>query len=120
SVEDIPVDLDGAIRDFYHHMSEVRVDRIVRIKTTKRQLEAHQMIASKARASMADSIRSLRSENLKVRALLCIEKDCVDSLRLHMSHSKEEFRQIRHDRDDFRRKLRRLESFAKRRLRFRP
>nr|GFD42447.1 hypothetical protein [Tanacetum cinerariifolium] len=49
SVEDIPVDLDGAIRDFYHHMSE-----------------------------------------------------------------------IRHDRDDFRRKLRRLESFVNRRLRFRP
>nr|GEX46159.1 retrovirus-related Pol polyprotein from transposon TNT 1-94 [Tanacetum cinerariifolium] len=40
-------------------------------------------------------------------ALLCIERDCVDSLRLHMSHSKEEFRQLRHDRDDFRRKLRR-------------
>nr|GEY70015.1 reverse transcriptase [Tanacetum cinerariifolium] len=107
SVEDIPVNLDGAIRDFYHHMSEVRVDRIIGIKTTQRQLEADQMIASGARASMADSIRSLRSENLKVRALLCIERDCLDSLRLHMSHSKEEFRQIRHDRDDFSRKLRR-------------
>nr|GEZ91993.1 hypothetical protein [Tanacetum cinerariifolium] len=71
SVEDIPVDLDGAIRDFYHHMSE--------------------MIASGARASMADSIRSLRSENLKDRALLCIERDCLDSIRLHMTHSKEEF-----------------------------
>nr|GEY62546.1 hypothetical protein [Tanacetum cinerariifolium] len=34
SVEDILVDLDGAIRDFYHHMSEVRMDRIVRIETT--------------------------------------------------------------------------------------
>nr|GFA52396.1 hypothetical protein [Tanacetum cinerariifolium] len=82
SVEDIPVDLDGAIRDFYHHMFEVRVDRIVGIKTTKRQLEADQMIASGARASMADSIRSLRSENLKVRALLCIKRDCVDSLQM--------------------------------------
>nr|GEX70060.1 putative reverse transcriptase domain-containing protein [Tanacetum cinerariifolium] len=54
SVEDIPNDLDGAIRDFYHHMSE------------------------------------------------------------------EEFRQILDDRDDLRRKLRMLKSFAERRLGFRP
>nr|GEY52744.1 hypothetical protein [Tanacetum cinerariifolium] len=38
SVKDIPVDLDGAIRDFYHHMSEVRMDRIVGIETTKRTM----------------------------------------------------------------------------------
>nr|GEX12864.1 putative reverse transcriptase domain-containing protein [Tanacetum cinerariifolium] len=37
SVEDIPNDLDGAIRDFYHHMSEVRVDMIVGNETTQRQ-----------------------------------------------------------------------------------
>nr|GEW43571.1 reverse transcriptase domain-containing protein [Tanacetum cinerariifolium] len=81
SVEDMPVDLDDAIRDFYHHMSE--------------------------RAGMAESIMSLRLENLKVRALLCIERDHVDSLRLYMSCSQEKFRQIRDDHDDFRRKLRR-------------
>nr|GEU54255.1 hypothetical protein [Tanacetum cinerariifolium] len=67
SVEDIPVDLDGAIRDFYHHMSEVHMDRIVRIKTTQRQLEANQMIASGERAGMAESIRSLGLKNLKIR-----------------------------------------------------
>nr|GEV95681.1 hypothetical protein [Tanacetum cinerariifolium] len=120
SVEDILVDLDGAIRDFYHHMSEVRVYRIIRIETTQRQLEADQMIASGARAGMAKSIRSLRSKNLKVCALLCIKRDRVDSLHLHMSCSKEEFQQIRDDRDDLRRKLKRLESFAERHLGFRP
>ncbi|GKG50148.1 hypothetical protein Tco_0521248, partial [Tanacetum coccineum] len=31
SVKDMPVDLDDDVRDFYHHMFEVRVDRIVRI-----------------------------------------------------------------------------------------
>nr|GEV31288.1 putative reverse transcriptase domain-containing protein [Tanacetum cinerariifolium] len=81
SVEDMPVDLDDAIHDIYHHMSE--------------------------RAGMVESIRSLRSKNLKVHAILCIERDHVDSHRLHMSRSQEEFRQIRNDRDDFRRKLRR-------------
>nr|GEW34328.1 reverse transcriptase [Tanacetum cinerariifolium] len=83
-VEDIPVDLDGAISDFYHHMSEVRMDRIFGIETTQRKLEADQMIASGERPGMAESIRSLRSENLK-----------------------DEFRQIHDDRDHLRRKLRR-------------
>nr|GEX11213.1 hypothetical protein [Tanacetum cinerariifolium] len=92
SVEDMPVDLDGAICDFYHHMSEVRVDRIVGIDTTQRQLETDQMIASGARAGMAESVRSLRLKKLK----------------------------IRNDRDNLRRKLRRLESFADRHLGFRP
>nr|GEU81662.1 retrovirus-related Pol polyprotein from transposon 17.6 [Tanacetum cinerariifolium] len=91
SVEDISIDLDGAIHEFYHHMSKVRMDRIVGIEATRRQLEADQMIASGARAGMAESIRSLRSKNLKV---------CDD-------------------RDDLRRKLMRLESFAERRLGFR-
>ncbi|GKC35365.1 hypothetical protein Tco_1047749, partial [Tanacetum coccineum] len=32
SVEDMPVDLNDAMHDFYHHMSEVRIDRIVGIE----------------------------------------------------------------------------------------
>ncbi|GKF92617.1 hypothetical protein Tco_0279336 [Tanacetum coccineum] len=45
SVKDMPVDLDDAVRDFYHHMSEVRIDRIVGNKTVQRWLEADQLIA---------------------------------------------------------------------------
>nr|GEV57562.1 putative reverse transcriptase domain-containing protein [Tanacetum cinerariifolium] len=68
--------------------------RIVGIETTQRQLEGDQMIASGARAGIAESIRILRLENLKAHALLCIERDRVDSLCLHMSRSHEEFQQI--------------------------
>ncbi|GJV43634.1 hypothetical protein Tco_1428170 [Tanacetum coccineum] len=119
SVEDTPVDLSDAVRDFYHHMSEVRVDRIVGIETAQRRLEADQLIASGDRARMAEMIYSLRLENLKVRAMLDIERDRVSSLRLHMSLSQEEFRQIRRDRDDARGRLRRLESYLGRRFGFR-
>ncbi|GKD75150.1 putative reverse transcriptase domain-containing protein, partial [Tanacetum coccineum] len=59
---------------------------------------------------------SLRLENLKVRAMLDIERDCVNSLRLHMSLSQEEFHQVHRDCDDTRGRLRRLESYVKRRL----
>ncbi|GJW32144.1 hypothetical protein Tco_0052176 [Tanacetum coccineum] len=103
SVEDTPVDLGNVVRDFYHHMSE-----------------ADQLIASGDRARMAEMIYSLRLENLKVRAMLDIERDRVSSLRLHMSLSQEEFRQIRRDRDDARGRLRRLESYLGRRFGFRP
>ncbi|GJZ44317.1 hypothetical protein Tco_0591572 [Tanacetum coccineum] len=120
SVEDTPVDLSDAVRDFYHHMSEVRVDRIVGIETAQRRLEADQLIASGDRARMAEAIYSLRLENLKIRAMLDIERDRVSSLRLHMSLSQEEFRQIRRDRDDARGRLRRLESYLGRRFGFRP
>ncbi|GKA76856.1 putative reverse transcriptase domain-containing protein [Tanacetum coccineum] len=70
-------------------------------------LEAGQLVASRERAGLADRVRSLGRENLRVRALLCIERDHVDSLRRHMALSLEEFRQIRRYRDDTRRRLRR-------------
>ncbi|GJS66244.1 hypothetical protein Tco_0680808 [Tanacetum coccineum] len=107
SFEDIPIDLNDVVRDFYHHMSEVRIDRIVRIETVQRQLEVDQLIARGHRVSMIERIDSLRLENLKVRAMLDIERDRVNSLRLHMSLSQEEFRQVRRDRDDTRGRLRR-------------
>ncbi|GJS97078.1 hypothetical protein Tco_0804046 [Tanacetum coccineum] len=87
---DVP-DLEGTLYDIVHYMSEVPLDRITEFETAQR-LEAGR-------------------ENLRVRALLCIERDRVDSLRHHMALSQEEFRQIRRDRDDARRRLRRLESF---------
>nr|GFC41742.1 hypothetical protein [Tanacetum cinerariifolium] len=37
------------------------------------------------------SIRSLRLKNRKVCVLLCIKRDRMDSLCLHMSRSQEEF-----------------------------
>ncbi|GJT58430.1 putative reverse transcriptase domain-containing protein [Tanacetum coccineum] len=93
SFEDMPIDLDDVVRDFYHHMSEVRIDRIVGIETAQRRLEADQLIARGQRVSMIERIDSLRLENLKVRAMLDIERDRVNSLRLHMSLSQEELRQ---------------------------
>ncbi|GKD69902.1 hypothetical protein Tco_1323992 [Tanacetum coccineum] len=107
SFENMPIDLDDAMRDFYHHMSEVRIDRIVGIETAQRRLEVDQLIARGQRVSTIERIDSLRLENLKVRAMLDIERDRVNSLRLHMSLSQEEFRQVRRDRDDTRGRLRR-------------
>nr|GEU31747.1 hypothetical protein [Tanacetum cinerariifolium] len=71
------------------------VERLAQVE--ERQLEAGQLIASAERASLSDRTRSLERENLKVRALLSIKRDRVDSLRRHVSLSQEEFRQVRRD-----------------------
>ncbi|GKC40931.1 hypothetical protein Tco_1053315, partial [Tanacetum coccineum] len=107
---DVP-DLEGTLYDIVHYMLEVPLDRITEFETAQRQLEAGKLMASGERAGLTDRIRRLGLENLKVRALLCIERDRVDSLRRHMALSQEEFCRIRRDHDDARRRLRRLESF---------
>ncbi|GKF03319.1 hypothetical protein Tco_0030242, partial [Tanacetum coccineum] len=107
SFKDMPIDLDDAMRDFYHHMSKVRIDRIIGIETAQRWLEADQLIARGQRVSIIERIDSLRLENLKVRAMLDIKRDRVNSLRLHMSLLQEEFHQVRRDHDDTRGRLRR-------------
>ncbi|GJW66436.1 putative reverse transcriptase domain-containing protein [Tanacetum coccineum] len=109
-------DLEDTIHAIVHYLPEVRIDRITKIETAQRQLQADQLIASGERASLVERARSLEWENLKVRALLSIERDRVDSLRWHMELSHELFCQVRRDRDDTRRRLRKLEPFVKRRL----
>ncbi|GKB03866.1 putative reverse transcriptase domain-containing protein, partial [Tanacetum coccineum] len=75
-------ELEDTIYDIVHYMSKVRIDMITEIETTQRQLETSQLVASGERASLVERIGSLRIEYLKVRR----------------------------DRDDTRRRLRRLES----------
>ncbi|GJY71380.1 hypothetical protein Tco_0475083, partial [Tanacetum coccineum] len=59
---------------------------------------------------LKDTIYDIVHYMSKVRAMLSIERDRIDSLRWHMALSQEEFHQVRRDRDDTRRRLRRLES----------
>ncbi|GJU60690.1 retrovirus-related pol polyprotein from transposon TNT 1-94 [Tanacetum coccineum] len=113
-------DLEDTIYDIVHYMSEVRIDRITKIETTQRQLEASQLVASGERASLVERIGSLWMEYLKVRAMLSIERDRIDCLHWHMALSQEEFFQFHRDHDDTRRRLRRLESYVERHLGFRP
>ncbi|GKB21716.1 hypothetical protein Tco_0855639 [Tanacetum coccineum] len=82
-------DLKDTIYDIIHYMSE--------------------MVASRERASLVKRIGSLILEYLKVRAMLSIERDRINSIRWHMALLQEEFLQVRRDRDDTQRRLRRLE-----------
>ncbi|GJT15105.1 putative reverse transcriptase domain-containing protein [Tanacetum coccineum] len=90
-------DLEDTIYDIVHYMSEVCIDRITEIKTTQRQLEASQLVASGERASLVRRIGWLRPEYLKVRAMLSIERDRIDSLRWHTALSLRSFVSVRRD-----------------------
>ncbi|GJZ15469.1 hypothetical protein Tco_0551146 [Tanacetum coccineum] len=82
-------DLEDTIYDIVHYMSE--------------------LVASGERASLVERIGSLRLEYLKVRAMLSIKREVV-VFGWIMALSQEEFRQVRRDCNDTRRRLRRLES----------
>ncbi|GKF12851.1 hypothetical protein Tco_0050777, partial [Tanacetum coccineum] len=58
-------DIEDTIYDIVHYMSKVHINRIAEIKTTQRQLETSQMVASEERASLVERIRSLRLDYLK-------------------------------------------------------
>ncbi|GJX29004.1 hypothetical protein Tco_0237083 [Tanacetum coccineum] len=87
------LDLEDTIYDIVHYMLEVHIDRIAEIETTQRQLKTSQLVASGERASLVERIGTL---------------------------SQEELHQVRKDRDDTRRRLRRLESYVDRHLDFHP
>ncbi|GKF07850.1 hypothetical protein Tco_0042074, partial [Tanacetum coccineum] len=78
--------------------------------------QGHRMLAaSQQSAVMSDRIRVLERDNMRLRAMLCIERERIDSLRHHMAYTQEELRQMRrfcyYDRMEFRR----LETYARRR-----
>ncbi|GJW48282.1 hypothetical protein Tco_0079928 [Tanacetum coccineum] len=68
-------DLEDTFYGIVHYMLKVPLDRITKFETAQRQLEAGHLMASRKRASLTDRIRRLGLENLKVQALLCIERD---------------------------------------------
>ncbi|GJV09666.1 hypothetical protein Tco_1351207 [Tanacetum coccineum] len=84
-------DLEDTIYDIVHYMSEVRIDRITKIDTTQSQWRLSVWLLVKAEL-LVERIGSLRLEYLKVRAMLSIERDRIDSIRWHMALSQEEFR----------------------------
>ncbi|GJS04424.1 putative reverse transcriptase domain-containing protein, partial [Tanacetum coccineum] len=77
---------------------------------TDLRISIYDIVTNVERASLVERIGSLRLKYLKVRAMLSIEKDRVDSIRWHMALSHEEVCLGCRVHDDTRREIRRLES----------
>ncbi|GKB76878.1 hypothetical protein Tco_0943773 [Tanacetum coccineum] len=93
--------LRDIVKRFHEHAEEIPVHQIQQDNARLRDT------LGRERVELSDRILSLRLEYLKIRAMLSIKRDQIDSIRWHMALSQEEFRQVRRDRDDARRRLRR-------------
>ncbi|GKF28997.1 hypothetical protein Tco_0095339 [Tanacetum coccineum] len=82
--------------------------------------ELHDHLEEISSAVMLDRIEVLERDNMRLRAMLGIERELIDSLRCHMAYTQEELRQMHrfHYYDCM--EFRRLETYARRRLGYHP
>ncbi|GJT50276.1 hypothetical protein Tco_0976433 [Tanacetum coccineum] len=99
---------------------KIRVDRVSDIKIAHRDQGHRTLVANKQGAGMLDRIRVLQRDNMRLRGMLYVERERINSLRHHMSYTQEELRQIRMSRYYDRANFKMLETFAMRRLGYRP
>ncbi|GJT17040.1 hypothetical protein Tco_0875746 [Tanacetum coccineum] len=112
--------VEEGLQDIYEHVIEIPLQRIEDIKTGQRELESRSLIAGGERASLLDQVASLERSNARLRGTMMMERARADRFRRRVSFIESELRQIRRFRYYDRMRFRRLETFAARRLGFRP
>nr|GEY41738.1 putative reverse transcriptase domain-containing protein [Tanacetum cinerariifolium] len=86
--------LDRLIQELYDHLVEILVQRIADIKSVQADQGYRMFVANEQSADMLDRIRVFERDNMKLRGMLCVERERTDSLRRHMAYTHEELRQI--------------------------
>ncbi|GJR58663.1 hypothetical protein Tco_1500825 [Tanacetum coccineum] len=112
--------VEEVVQDIYGHVMKIPLQRIEDIKTGQRELEARSLIAGGERASLLEQVASLERSNARLRGTMMMERARADRFWRHMSFMESELRHIRRFRYYDRMRSRRLETFAARRLGFRP
>ncbi|GJR03595.1 putative reverse transcriptase domain-containing protein [Tanacetum coccineum] len=120
SLEVMQLGLDAAMQQLYDHMKEIPVDRIACIETGLRQLKVDSVIANAERAGLSSSVTVLERSNTRLRETLRMESVRADRIRRHLVFVEDELRLICRSRYYERMKFRRFETFAVRRMGFRP
>ncbi|GKB64695.1 hypothetical protein Tco_0920881 [Tanacetum coccineum] len=112
--------VEEGLQDIYEHVMEIPLQRIEDIKMGQREFEARSLFSGRERASLLDQVVSLERSNTRLRGTLRMERARADRFRQCMSFIESELRQIRRFRYYDRMRFRILETFAVRRLGFRP
>ncbi|GJS13878.1 hypothetical protein Tco_0408350 [Tanacetum coccineum] len=112
--------VEEVVQDIYRHIIEIPLQRVEDIESRQRELEARSLIAGGERAGLLDRVTALERSNMRLQGTLRMESARVDRFRRRMSFMAGELRQICRFRYYDRMKFRRLETFAARRLGFRP
>ncbi|GKB85782.1 hypothetical protein Tco_0958054 [Tanacetum coccineum] len=74
------------------------------------------LAASQQSAVMLDRIGVLKRDNMRLKAMLCIKRERINSLRRHMAYTQKELRQMRRFCYYNRMEFRMLETYVRRRL----
>nr|GEV60193.1 protein strictosidine synthase-like 3 [Tanacetum cinerariifolium] len=90
SREVIQSGLDGLMQELHDHLVEIPARRIRDIESVQRDQGNRMLVASQQSAVMIDRIWVLERDNMTLRAMLCIERERIDSLRRHMVYKQEE------------------------------
>ncbi|GJT29379.1 hypothetical protein Tco_0909654 [Tanacetum coccineum] len=98
----------------------IPLERVEEIETGQRELEARGLIASGERASLLEHVASLERSNARLRGTLMMESARADRFQRRMGFMERELRQIHGFCYYDRMRFRRVETFAARRLGFRP
>ncbi|GJT23192.1 retrovirus-related pol polyprotein from transposon TNT 1-94 [Tanacetum coccineum] len=120
SLEVMQLGLDAAMQQLYDHMKEIPIDRIASIEIGQRQLEVDSVIASAERAGLSSRVTVLERSNTRLRETLRMESVRANKLRRHLVFVEDKLRLICRSRYYERMRFRRFETFAARRMGFRP
>ncbi|GJY88253.1 hypothetical protein Tco_0502881 [Tanacetum coccineum] len=120
SREVMQIGLDVVMQELYDHMVDILVRRIMVIESVQRDQGHRIMATSQQSAAMSKRIGTLERGNMRLRAMLCIKRERIDSPRCHMAYTQEELRQIRRFCYYCRVRFGRLETYARRHLGYRP
>ncbi|GKD07840.1 hypothetical protein Tco_1187525 [Tanacetum coccineum] len=112
--------VEEVVQDIYGHVMEIPIQRVEDIKTRQRELEVRSLIDGGKRAGLLDHVATLQRSNARLRGTLRMASARVDRFWRRMSFMAGELRQIHRFRYYNRMRFRRLETFAARRLGFRP
>ncbi|GKC97012.1 putative reverse transcriptase domain-containing protein [Tanacetum coccineum] len=115
-VAEIDIPDDMLMLDIVEHLEQ----RVKDIETGHRELEARSLIAGEETTSLLKQVASLERSNARLRGTLRMKRARADRIRRCMSFMESELRQIRKFRYYDRMRFKRLETFATRRLGFRP
>ncbi|GJY58196.1 hypothetical protein Tco_0458088 [Tanacetum coccineum] len=99
---------------------KIGVNKVSEVKSAQIEQGRRMLAFIEQRAVMLNRIEVLERDNMRLREMLCVERERVNNLRCHMSYTQEELRQIRVSRYYDQAEFRRLKTFAIRRLGYRP
>ncbi|GKA11303.1 hypothetical protein Tco_0690736 [Tanacetum coccineum] len=120
SLEVMQLGFDVAMQQLHDHMRDILVDRITSIETGQRQLEANSMIVSAERSGLSSRVAVLERSNTRLRETLRMESVRADSFWRRLSFVDDELRLIHRSCYYERMRFRIFETFATRRMGFRP